>query len=217
MSKKMNDLGMTLDMLNMFVGVYCEKYHSRDLIDYFKSCYNGIRKRSDSLPESYKLFFEEFPHQLCGIDSKFRNFGEQERHNSVSRYNKEIYRQIAEIVFSLKDDEARVFTEYIYYRESLVRLSLVYQDLTGPQLDFLDKDNHDLKTDFYNSRNRDEKYPYKDCAHQLDPYKDPQYYDQMISFLDKIQGRFSENTLLKIDKYLNDVCHLIQIIEKDVA
>jgi hypothetical protein len=95
--KKLTNL---LDLINMFVGVYYDKYLGFDYCEYLKWSYFGYQKRLELFEirdhEKLDIFVNNFFHLVDGKQN-------------VSKY--EFYTKIAYEILKLSDEEVKTFAE----------------------------------------------------------------------------------------------------------
>ena len=194
-------INKTLLDLNLFFGNYVEKYQTLSLEEYGKNSYQYFMNFDFEKTNPSKIintFVMNKLHDISNrleIDSRFNR--------RVPLHAKEVYAVVGEIIFNLKEDEIKIFSELMYLRELIMKLNMEFEDPTIIQ----DDRNPEIESLF--SKLRDDRFNLhgRELFYTLFDFKDQKNLEFIINLHLQIESQmFSKAD--RVNKALLNQCSL---------
>lgn len=181
-----------LDIINMFVGVYFDKYIGFHFDEYHKWASDGINQRYVLFDSRDQSAISHVFTRLMKVNDYFREMKNQNLNYCREKSHYGFYLLLTERVFGLKNDEGVKLAQILILRENLLKLTNRYNDLTSKQVD--------LPQDPHMSGKHRSLFTYNPSSDDKDIYE---YSVEGVIFNKPLNDYELEDDIVKITKSLN--------------
>lgn len=202
MNKELKVVSELLDILNLFVGNYCERFSKLHPGEFAKNSHRELFSRFAYTEKEEWAIIRQLERTIFAVEEYVR--GDRSDLSLCHVNNKSFYEALARMTFNLKDDDdVQMFTELMYLRENLFKNTNHYFDPTE-----IDSRNH-LHEHF--------GIRFDKTRYFLEEFKDEKNGEQVLKLKRKMEREFIYDYLNKIDlmlvKKTRFAENLLQIIQ----